>query len=231
MRESLQTKSFMIDVKVQDIVPLAEPMEAIKTELEERNAIINEILADIHIYTDRKENRGKDVTNIFPKMRKSKEVITLGASAQVFASRKSAKCTEKLEVDMLLALKANKKMDLRNIVSKSKSSASRNHLKACVKKLTDKHGATVDVVANEDSLLTGIFFQDKEMKDMFAAYPEILFIDATYRLLQIRFPVYLLLCEDGNGQSEIVAVFLLLEENQLSLKCMITFFKNHNPQW
>uniref|UniRef100_A0A1X7U337 ZSWIM1/3 RNaseH-like domain-containing protein n=1 Tax=Amphimedon queenslandica TaxID=400682 RepID=A0A1X7U337_AMPQE len=116
-----------------------------------------------------------------------------------------------------------------NIVSKSKSSASRNDLKACVKKLTDKHGAAVDV-ANEDSLLTGTFFQDKEMKDMFAAYPAILFIDATYRLLQIRFPVYLLLCEDGNGQSKIVAVFLLLEENQLSLKCMITFFKNHNPQ-
>ena len=69
------------------------------------------------------------------------------------------------------------------------------------------------------------------MKDIFSSYPEILFIDATYKLLEIRFPVYLLLIEDGNGQSEIVAVFLLLEENETSIKSMITFFKKYNSMW
>uniref|UniRef100_A0A1X7VGH7 Uncharacterized protein n=1 Tax=Amphimedon queenslandica TaxID=400682 RepID=A0A1X7VGH7_AMPQE len=78
MRESLQTKSFMIDVKVQDIVPLAEPMEAIKTELEERNAIINEILADIHIYTDRKENRGKGIDEVGIRQKRRKITANKG---------------------------------------------------------------------------------------------------------------------------------------------------------
>ena len=69
------------------------------------------------------------------------------------------------------------------------------------------------------------------MEQVFSAYPEILFIDATYKLLEIRFPVYLLLVEDGNGQSEVVAVFLLLEENRSSISSMLTFFKKYNPQW
>ena len=41
------------------------------------------------------------------------------------------------------------------------------------------------------------------MNEIFVSYPEVLCIDATYKLLELRFPVYLMLIEDGNGQSEI----------------------------
>ena len=47
------------------------------------------------------------------------------------------------------------------------------------------------------------FFQDVEMREAFKAYPEIIFIDATYKLLELGLPVYLMLYEDSNGQSEI----------------------------
>jgi zinc finger SWIM domain-containing protein 3 len=69
------------------------------------------------------------------------------------------------------------------------------------------------------------------MKDVFAAYPELICIDATYKLLELRFPVYILLVEDGNGQSEIAAVFLMLEETEESMSKMINIFKNNNPNW
>ena len=48
------------------------------------------------------------------------------------------------------------------------------------------------------------------MREAFKAYPEIIFIDATYKLRELGLPVYLMLCEDSNGQSEIVCLFSLL---------------------
>ena len=59
------------------------------------------------------------------------------------------------------------------------------------------------------------------MKNVFAAYPEILFVDATYKLLELRFPVYVIAIEDGNGLSEIAAIFLLLEETEVSISTVV----------
>ena len=92
-------------------------------------------------------------------------------------------------------------------------------------------GATVEVMSNESDSLLGIYFQDEDMKQMFRAYPEFLCIDATYKLLELRFPVYIMLIEDGNGQSEIIAVFLLLEETEASLSKMLEIFKKYNSAW
>ena len=89
----------------------------------------------------------------------------------------------------------------------------------------------MEVLVNESNLLVGIYFQDVEMKQIFSAYPELICIDTTYKLLELRFPVYIMLVKDGNGQSEIVAVFLLMEETEQSIKSMVGIFKNHNPQW
>ena len=92
-------------------------------------------------------------------------------------------------------------------------------------------GATVEVLVNEKEELLGIYFQDEEMKQIFRAYPELVCIDATYKLLELRFPLYILLIEDGNGQSELIAGFLLLEETEVSFTKMMSIFKKHNPSW
>jgi hypothetical protein len=42
-----------------------------------------------------------------------------------------------------------------------------------------------------------IYFQDEDMRQMFRAYPDFLCIDATYKLIELRFPVYIMLIEDG----------------------------------
>ena len=41
--------------------------------------------------------------------------------------------------------------------------------------------------------------------------------DATYKLLELQFPLYIIIIEDGSGQSETAAAFLLLEETETSL--------------
>lgn len=89
----------------------------------------------------------------------------------------------------------------------------------------------MELLISHDNVLQGIFFQDKEMQQVLSAYPELVCIDATYKLLELRFPVYVMLVEDGNGQSEIVAIFLLMEETELSISAMVEIFKKHNSRW
>lgn len=121
--------------------------------------------------------------------------------------------------------------DLSNICARYKSGKSRNDLDATVKKLQNNYGALVEVLVNDSNILHGIFFQDTEMKQIYNSYPELLCVDATYKLLELCFPLYIFLVEDGNGQSEIVAAFLLLEETEQSIKAMVNIFKKNNPNW
>ena len=92
-------------------------------------------------------------------------------------------------------------------------------------------GACVDVIVKDENIFQGIFFQDEDMKQVFASYPELVCIDATYKLLELRCPLYIMLVEDGNGQSEVAAAFLLMEETEASLSTMMDTFKEKNPCW
>ncbi|XP_047125572.2 zinc finger SWIM domain-containing protein 1-like [Hydra vulgaris] len=69
------------------------------------------------------------------------------------------------------------------------------------------------------------------MHSAYNAYPEFLCMDATYKLLEIRLPVYILLCEDGAGESEIAAVGLLTHEDAASLSWFVERFKSFNIAW
>lgn len=92
-------------------------------------------------------------------------------------------------------------------------------------------GATVEVYSDDSKNFKGLFFQDDLMKQAFQAYPEIVFMDATYKLLELGLPTYLFLSEDSNGQSEITGVCLLTSEDADSMKWMIEVFKRCNNGW
>ena len=47
---------------------------------------------------------------------------------------------------------------------------------------------------------TGLFFQDSFMKVTFGVYPEVLMIDATYKLDELGLHLYLMFIVDSNGQ-------------------------------
>ena len=89
----------------------------------------------------------------------------------------------------------------------------------------------VEILCDEENNLVGIVFQDGVMKSVYAAFPEVLLIDATYKLTELRMPVYLMMVVDGNGHSEIVCVFVTVLETEQSMTKMIQVFKVHNPAW
>ena len=97
--------------------------------------------------------------------------------------------------------------------------------------LTCTVGSTVEVFTDDGNAFTGLLFQDKLMKFNFAAYPELLLVDATYKLSELRMLVCLILAIDGNGQSEIVSVFVTAIETETVITKMVQAFKANNPQW
>lgn len=63
------------------------------------------------------------------------------------------------------------------------------------------------------------------------AYPEFICIDATYKLLNIGAPLYIILNEDGNGESCIIAVAVLIKEDKETLEWFLEKFKKCNSSW
>lgn len=69
------------------------------------------------------------------------------------------------------------------------------------------------------------------MKKYFEAFLEILFVDGTYCLVDLRTATYIIVVENSNGLSEIVAECLLVDENEEALDFFIETFKKYNPAW
>ena len=84
---------------------------------------------------------------------------------------------------------------------------------------------------DDTKTFSGLLFRDGLMKTNFAAYPEVLMVDATYKLNELRMPLYLMLIIDSNGQSEIIGVFLTALETQEAIGKMVQVFKSENPRW
>ena len=69
------------------------------------------------------------------------------------------------------------------------------------------------------------------MVENYKRFPEMLFIDATHKLNELRMPLYVLLVEDGNGESQIVSLWLVANEDAVTITAMALIFKNHNKDW
>lgn len=148
------------------------------------------------------------------------------------------------EAATLLKMKANKKLvqehvqqktgkfvllrDLSNI-RRSSNTPVENQLEATLSDLERQPGATVGVVVNDQHSLVGIFYQDEVMKRVFSYYPEFLMVDSTYKLNDLRMPLYVFLVVDGNGESEIVGTFLAADETEHTIREMVKVFKAQNP--
>ena len=56
-------------------------------------------------------------------------------------------------------------------------------------------------------------------------------MDATYKLLELRLPVYLFMVEDSMGETELVAVGILVAETQDNVRCMLESLRERNPEF
>lgn len=69
------------------------------------------------------------------------------------------------------------------------------------------------------------------MQQTFANYPELLLMDATYKLNDLRMPLYIMIVVDGNGESEVVGSFLVSDETRDTISSMVQAFKQFNTPW
>lgn len=65
--------------------------------------------------------------------------------------------------------------------------------------LQSKFKCSVAALHDEKKILQGLFWQDQDMKRDFQNFPELIFFDGTYKLLDINFTCYIFLVADGNG--------------------------------
>ena len=69
------------------------------------------------------------------------------------------------------------------------------------------------------------------MKKCLKDYSEIFFLDATYKLLELRLPVYLFMVEDSMGETEVVAVGILVAETEDNVGWMLESLRERNPEF
>lgn len=69
------------------------------------------------------------------------------------------------------------------------------------------------------------------MANMFKSYPEVVIFDATYKLNNRRMPVFLMMCIDGNGISEVICVWIIRSESRIAAETMLDAFTEFNPSY
>ncbi|KAJ8965977.1 hypothetical protein NQ314_003805 [Rhamnusium bicolor] len=133
--------------------------------------------------------------------------------------------SEKDEILKLKNLKCNKtllqeyirdntgKPILLGDISNIRSTTTVNDLKEVLNILEEYPNSYVKIMTDEVDTLQGIYFQTHQMKRCFSNYPELLLLDATHKLNNLRMPLYILMGIDGNGQVFVACTFILQHEN------------------
>ena len=122
---------------------------------------------------------------------------------------------DKEEIKEAIRLKANNKLiqqkielstgrpitmkDIQNLQAQTRKEHNSNELDAVVIFLKKDSNSIVEVTVDKSNEFECLFFQDEKMKTVFAMFPELLMVDATYKLLDFKMPVYVLLAVDGHG--------------------------------
>ena len=151
------------------------------------------------------------------------------------------------EVESAIKLKANNKLlqqkieqdtgkkvtlkDISNIKHRTRLPLNRNDLDSVVEFLKKEGDSSVDIMMDDEENFKGLLYQDTCMRNMYMEFPEVMLVDATYKLLDLRVPVYLLLVVDGNGLSEIIGLFLVEEESKEVISSIVNKFKEKNEAW
>lgn len=73
------------------------------------------------------------------------------------------------------------------------------------------YDSDIEVRVNTDKELLWVFIQDPAMKKSFESYPDVIFVDSTYKLLDINLPLFVIMVENRNGESLVAAVGLLMK--------------------
>ena len=105
-----------------------------------------------------------------------------------------------------LNLKANKKLlqhkleqksgknitlkDISNIQQRTPNENDQNNLEIVTNLLRQQQGSITEVIVDEDNNFKGLVYQDEYMRSMYNKFPEMIMVDATYKLLDLRMPLH-----------------------------------------
>ena len=121
--------------------------------------------------------------------------------------------------------------DISNIKYRTRFLLNKSDLDSIVDFLYKEGDSSVDIMVDEDKNFKWLLYQNTYMRNMYLKFPEVIVVDATYKILDLRMPVYLLLVVDGNGLREIVGLFLVEEESKESILFMVNKFKENTQSW
>ena len=121
--------------------------------------------------------------------------------------------------------------DIQNLQAQTRKEHNSNEVDAVVTFLKKYSNSTVEVTVDKSNEFKCLFFQHEKMKTVFAMFPELLMVDATYKLLDLKMPVYVLLAVNGHGLSEIVGLFIVADETEITIESAVECFKKHNSAW
>lgn len=121
--------------------------------------------------------------------------------------------------------------DIANLNHKLKKQVMPNNVKSVMQQLEATGDSAVDILVSEDDSFKGIFYQDLCMQSVFEAYPEMLLVGETFKLIGLQITAYVMLVIDGNGQSEVVSLLLLADESRSTVSAAVEAFQHHNPAW
>lgn len=69
------------------------------------------------------------------------------------------------------------------------------------------------------------------MASIYEKYPEVILFDATHKLNNRQMPLFVQLCIDGNGETEVANLYICRSESREGIEPMVKIFQEYNPSW
>ena len=94
--------------------------------------------------------------------------------------------------------------DISDIKYRARLWLNRMDLHSIVEFLQKVGYSSMDTMVDKEDNFKILLYRDAHMRNMYTKFSEVILVDATCKLLDLRMPVYLLLVVDGNGLSKII---------------------------
>ena len=120
--------------------------------------------------------------------------------------------------------------DIFNVKARLKQSGrdKKNELLEAIENIIADEGQ-VRFSLDTDGEMKVLYFQTSDMIRNFGKFPEVIFLDGTYRTNDKNMVLFSILVEDGCGEGRVAAYGLLADETRESISTFLNFFKACNP--
>ncbi len=86
-------------------------------------------------------------------------------------------------------------------------------------------------VHNNDKEMLALYYQNQNMRELYAKYGDMLFVDSTYKLNNHQYPCLIMAIKDNNNNAHIVAAALMAYERKELMKEVLQFFVDSNVDY